>query len=296
MPRRLEPVDWPVPVALAKAVPALPTGAGYWFEPKYDGHRTVIWRTEDGVRLQSRSGRDVTPAWVDLARAGLQLDPGCVIDGEAVIWTDGALNFSAAQSRAKSSAARARLLAEQRPANFAAWDLIAHPTLGDIRRRPYVERRRLLLEVLAHVGPPLQATPATDSRETALIWYQQLRAQNIEGIVAKRGNSLYPREEQRIWAKIRHTEPVDAEVLGYTGTPARPHALVVRLPDGRRALTQRLTLALLAPAAAHLVAAGPGRRARTGTGEAYTTTAGGLTVEVEAGTTRHAVVTVTRIR
>jgi ATP-dependent DNA ligase len=288
-------VDWPVPVALAKAAPALPTADGYWFEPKYDGHRTILWRTETGVRLQSRSGNDVTAAWPDLAQAGMALEPGCVVDGEAVIWTGYGLDFSATQSRAKSSPARARTLATLHPASFAVWDLLNHPALGDIRRLPYTERRRLLLDVIPNV-PPIQVTAATDSRETALIWYRDLRALNIEGIMAKRGNGTYPREAKRIWAKVRHAETVDAEVIGYTGTPARPHALVVRLPDGRRALTQRIAPALRASAAPYLTASGPGERARTDRREAYTTTAAGLTVEVEAGSTRHAVVRVTRLR
>jgi hypothetical protein len=40
----------------------------------------------------------------------------------------------------------------------------------------------------------------------------------------------------------------------------------------------------------------PGQRARTGDGEAYTTVGGALVVEVLAGTTRHATVSVTRVR
>ncbi|GGO58893.1 hypothetical protein [Streptomyces lasiicapitis] len=93
-----------------------------------------------------------------------------------------------------------------------------------------------------------------------------------------------------------HSETVDADVVGYTGTPQNPRVLAVRLPDGRRVMSQRLTPVLSAQARAHLKQSGPGRHARTDTGERYTTTAAGLVVEVEAGTTRHAVVTVSRVR
>jgi ATP-dependent DNA ligase len=41
----------------------------------------VLWRTEDGVRLQSRTGRDVTALWMDLAVAAMRLPPGVVLDG-----------------------------------------------------------------------------------------------------------------------------------------------------------------------------------------------------------------------
>ncbi|MEU1035767.1 hypothetical protein ABZ402_45265 [Streptomyces mirabilis] len=87
-------MDWPVSVALAQSVPELPTGADWSYEVKLDGHRMIMWRTDDGVRLQARSGRDVTAVWGDLALASHHLPAGTVLDGEAVITTeDGRISF-----------------------------------------------------------------------------------------------------------------------------------------------------------------------------------------------------------
>ncbi|MFF8533018.1 hypothetical protein ACN6K9_001000 [Streptomyces sp. SAS_267] len=101
---------------------------------------------------------------------------------------------------------------------------------------------------------------------------------------------------RRIRQKIQHAETVDAEVVGHTGPGSRPRAAVVELPDGRRSLSQALTPPLAATVSAHVSATGPGRRTRTRATGSHTTVAPGLTVEVLAGTTRHAVVTVTRVR
>ncbi|GGV97294.1 hypothetical protein GCM10015535_68430 [Streptomyces gelaticus] len=103
-------------VALAQAVPVLPEGPGWWYEPKLDGHRTVLRRTDETVVLYARSGRVVPQHWMDLAVAGMELRPGTVLDGGAVIWRDGRLDFAAAQSRAASSTTRARALAARYPA------------------------------------------------------------------------------------------------------------------------------------------------------------------------------------
>ncbi|SFH05356.1 ATP-dependent DNA ligase [Streptomyces mirabilis] len=121
-------MDWPVSVALAQSVPALPTGTDWSYEMKLDGHRMIMWRTDDGVRLQARSGRDVTAVWGDLALAGHHLPAGTILDGEAVITTeDGRISFEAAQARAASSPARAHRLAAQRPAHYIAFDaLLSH--------------------------------------------------------------------------------------------------------------------------------------------------------------------------
>lgn len=284
-----------MPVALSQSVARLPDGPGWWYEPKFDGHRIVLWRDPDAVRLHTRSGRDVTDVWPDLAAAGMeQLPQGTVLDGEAVIWVGGRLSFSAVQSRAASAPTRARVLAVERPATYAVWDVLQHAELGDVRPWPYVERRRLLLEVLAAARPPIQPVPATDDLTVAAEWYTSLQAQGIEGIVAKPARSAY--RPARIWRKVRHAETVDVPVVGYTGAAARPRHLAVRLPDGRTALTQRLTGALAAAAAAHLAAAAPGPRARTAAGEPYTATDAELVVEVLAGTTRHATVAATRVR
>lgn len=245
--------------------------------------------------MQARSGRDVTSVWMDLALAAVRtLPPGTVFDGEAVIYRDGRVDFGAAQSRAASALPRARDLADRCPATFAAWDLLQHPTQGDVRSRTYSERRALLLDVLADVPPPLQAVPATDDPTVAQVWYDTLQEQGIEGIVAKRASSTY--RAGRIWQKVRHAETVDAEVVGHTGPGARPRAVVVELADGRRFLSRALTAPLAAAVSAHVAVTGPGRRARSRATGSYTTVAPGLTVEVLAGTTRHVVVTVTRVR
>ncbi|OQQ12942.1 DNA ligase [Streptomyces sp. M41(2017)] len=288
-------MDFPVDVALAEAVPRLPTGDGWWYEVKFDGHRAVIWREAETVRAQARSGRDVTRAWMDLAVAALHtLRPGTVLDGEAVIYKGGRVDFSAAQSRAASSPSRARQLAAEWPATFAAWDILRHPDHGDVRGRPYTERRGLLLDLLEDVPPPIQVVPATDDPTVAQAWYETLHDVGIEGIVAKRAGSPY--RAGRIWQKIRHADTVDARVIGHTGPAARPRALVVELPDTRHRLSQALTAPLAAAVAAHIATSGPGRRNRTRDLGSYTTVAPGLTVEVLAGTTRHGVVTVTRVR
>lgn len=259
----------------------------------FDGHRAVLVRDSDGVRLFSRSGRDITSVWLDVAVAGMELRPGTTLDGELVIWRGGALDWSAVQSRAASTPSRAHALSAELPASYPVWDCLSHSDYGDLRGRPYVVRRGLLLDALGDMGPPIQAVPATDNIETARDWYESLRPLNIEGLVAKQGGSVY--RPSRIWIKVRHSDPLDTVVVGYTGPRSRPRALVVELPGGRRALSQRLTTPLAADAAALLVDDEPRHLEATRDGTRYVA-AGGARTEVLAGSTRHQVVTVTRVR
>ncbi|MFD9658171.1 ATP-dependent DNA ligase [Streptomyces mirabilis] len=142
-------MDWPVSVALAQSVPELPTGTDWSYEVKLDGHRMIMWRTGDGVRLQARSGRDVTAVWGDLALAGHHLPAGTVLDGEAVITTeDGQVSFEAAQARAASSPVRARRLASQRPAHY----------ITGVRTGSWVDTRRVIGRS-QQVGDPRSRRP-----------------------------------------------------------------------------------------------------------------------------------------
>jgi hypothetical protein len=83
-------------------------------------------------------------------------------------------------------------------------------------------------------------------------------------------------------------------VVGFTGSVRHPKSLAVRLPDGRVALSQRLTTALSSVVAPRLVP--QAGRAVTKAGDSYTPAGGNAVVEVMAGATRHAVVTVVRLR
>lgn len=291
-------MDVPIKVALASVAPKLPDGPGWWFEPKFDGHRTVLHRTEETVILYARSGRVVTQHWMDLAVAAMALSPGTVLDGEAVVWREGRIDFGAAQSRTASSVARARALAIKHPASYAVWDILHHPdpAVGDCRARPYTERRALLLEALAGVGPPIQPVPATDDRETALHWYEALQDQGIEGIVAKRGEGRYP-SGRRGWTKIRYADTQDALVVGFTGPHLRPYHLALLVGDegGPVRVSARLESVLASRIGSALIGAfvtGEGRA----DGEPYRRVDSDLVVEVIAGSGRHGTLTVVRMR
>nr|WP_202461990.1 DNA ligase [Streptomyces sp. SID8374] len=295
-PAHDQAVEYPVKPALAQAVPVIPDGPGWWYEPKFDGHRTILRRTEEAVILYARSGRDITTHWMDLAVAGMQLPPGTTLDGEAVIWQDGKIDFGAAQSRAASSVTRAYKLAAQHPASYLAWDVLEHPDQGQVTSLPYTERRQLLVDLLHDIQPPIQAVPATDDRDVAVAWYDGLQEQGIEGIVAKKGTASYPLG-QRGWLKIRHADTEDALVVGYLGPRRRPHRLALAIGDegGPIRLSARLD-PVLAGRIGEALTAAEVIGERRADGETYTWVDSDVTVEVLAGSGRHGTLTVTRMR
>ncbi|MFE9844449.1 ATP-dependent DNA ligase [Streptomyces goshikiensis] len=297
-------------VALAEAVTTLPRAPGLAYEPKFDGHRLVVVRTVEDVVLQARSGRDVTAAFPDLAAAARQLPAGTVLDGEVVVWHEGRTDFALVQRRAAATAARAAVLAQSLPASYAAFDVLELAGL-DLRARPYERRRALLVDLLLPLGPPLQPVPMTTDPELAATWYETLPASGIEGLVVKRLDQPYP-AGRRGWRKLRHTNVRDAAVVGYTGSPRRPVALVLVLPVGDETplVSSPLTPALRAEVAAAVAQASgpaPGGEGASGAAGATVTAIGlgevpfrpldpPLTAEVRHASARHPPPEVLRLR
>lgn len=226
----------PVSLALAKAVERIPeAGAlpgGCLYEPKWDGFRALILIGDDRVSMWSRQGKDLTRYFPDLVAAAVeQIPPGCVVDGEALIWADDRLDFNSLQQRMTTSKQALDALVRERPASFAAFDLLA--VAGhDIRGVPLSDRRALLEELADKWSPPLNLSPATMDRDVAVKWFEDLAAAGIEGLVIKGAGQRYAPE--RIWLKVKHRDVLDVVCAAVIGSRAQPTAVVAGLPFGDR--------------------------------------------------------------
>jgi len=221
----------PVAPMLAKSVRSLPTVAGhhdgppYYYEPKWDGFRCIVFRDGDEVELGSRNERPLTryfPEVVAAVRA--QLPSRCVLDGEIVIARDGRLDFDALLSRIHPAASRINLLAEQTPASFVAFDALA---LGDdgLFDVPFAHRRELLERALAGAGPPVHLTAVTSDPRVAERWFHTFEGAGLDGVVAKAADLPY-RPDQRLMLKVKHERTADCVLAGFrwhkTSTPEAP--------------------------------------------------------------------------
>src|SRR5262245_49761769 len=170
----------PIEPMLSAAAEALPGGAGWQFEPKWDGFRTLVFKDGDECLLQSRDSKPMNRYFPELeAPMRAQLPPRCVLDGEIVIAGPKGLDFDALLIRIHPAASRVALLATQTPASFVAWDLLALDD-EDLRGIPFAARRARLEEALARVQPPLHVTPATRDRTVAEDWFQRFEGAGFD--------------------------------------------------------------------------------------------------------------------
>ena len=228
------PFSPPIAPMLSSAANALPNGDGWLFEPKWDGFRTLVWRDGDEIVLQSRDERPMNRYFPELvAPLAAALPERCVLDGEIVIVGDGGLDFEALLLRIHPAESRVKLLAEQTPSSFVAWDLLA---LGDtdLREKPLETRRERLEQVLTRAAKPVHLSPATRDRALAEDWFRRFEGAGLDGVMAKRLDAPY-RPGERTMIKVKHARTADCVVAGFrwhkTGAGTKIGSLLLGLYD-----------------------------------------------------------------
>jgi ATP-dependent DNA ligase len=198
---------------LAKLADDLPIG-DFLYEPKWDGFRAIVFRSADGLYIQSRDLRPLDRYFPELHEALLERMPAnTVLDGEIVIATAQGLNFDALQLRLHPAASRVEKLAKLTPSSFVAFDLLAIAE-RNLMPASQAARRAALEELLAAVRPPLYLTPATRDRALALDWLTRFEGAGLDGVVAKLAAGTYS-PGKRAMIKVKHARTADCVVAGF---------------------------------------------------------------------------------
>lgn len=190
--------------------------AGWAYEMKWDGLRALAFAQDGSTRLTSRTARDISHAYPELA--GLAAATGAsqaVLDGEIVAFGDGGWpDFEALQQRMNiGSVAQARVLASHVPVSYLAFDLL-WLNGGSLLDQPYAKRRELL-DSLGLQSGNWQVPPSFTGESGADI--QAVSRQNhLEGIMAKRVQSRYePGRRSPAWRKIKNVRRQEVVVGGW---------------------------------------------------------------------------------
>ena len=170
----------------------LPEGDGWLYEVKFDGYRALAIKSGGQVGLRSRNDKDFTKRYPAVVAALRALPDETVIDGEVVaLDATGKPVFSLLQDGGSN-------------VHYYVFDV---QMLGgrDVTGEPLLKRRNLLeREVLPKLSEPIRCSPVLEASLSDLI--ESIRAQGLEGLVAKRANSRYePGQRSGAWMKMRST-------------------------------------------------------------------------------------------
>lgn len=207
MPDRLEPM-------LAEIVPDPFDSDAHLFEVKWDGLRVLAFIQDGRCVLRSRTGRDITPAFPELAGLAAQVNArAAILDGEIVAFTpEGRPSFGLVQPRLGLTRAP-RESGTLAPISYQVFDL---PWLDDasLMEEPLATRRTRLDAVL-DAGD--YAQPTDFLLETGKEYFRLIEQLGLEGMMAKAIASPYrPGRRGRDWVKIKVNRHGLFAVVGFT--------------------------------------------------------------------------------
>jgi len=190
---------------LATLVEDIPRGPGWLFEVKWDGYRALGYVRGGEVKLVSRNANDLTGRFANVAKelAKAVKSPDCVVDGEiCALDEDGRPSFSAMQQAKPET-----------PIVYEVFDLLeldGEPLVS----LPFVERRKRLERLLDRRNRTVRLSETFEDGEALLA---AAREQRLEGIVAKKADSVYAEGRRtRDWLKIKPTGRQEFIICGYT--------------------------------------------------------------------------------
>ena len=207
----------------------VPDGEAWTVEVKWDGCRAQLRYDGRAVSLRTRSGRECSEDFPELALiAGVLAKRQVTLDGELVcLRGDGRPDFARLRQRLSG---RAR---SPQPVTLQVFDVL-HLDGRSTRALPYRERRAIL-EELALDGPAWR-NPASVVVEQAEDFVTRIGELGLEGVVAKRLNSTYlAGRRSRAWIKHKLRREEHLAVTGLRRSrDGRAEAVFVarRLSDG----------------------------------------------------------------
>jgi bifunctional non-homologous end joining protein LigD len=200
----------------------LPESADFQYELKFDGYRALAIKSGGKVQLRSRNDNDFNARYPAIVKALAPLQDEIVIDGEVVaLGPAGKPSFNLLQNHGSSGA----------PLHFFIFDLLVLKG-KDVMNKSLTERRELLEKhIFPKMQEPIRYSPVLEAGLKDLI--QSVKAQGLEGLVAKRRDSKYePGLRSGAWLKMRVNQGQELVIGGYTPSPKNFDALVIGYYDG----------------------------------------------------------------
>lgn len=183
------------------------------YELKLDGCRCVAYLENEKVTLRNKRNMELLPRFPELDRIHRQVNKRCILDGELVVQVNGKPDFYELQKRTlMSDQFKIELGAARLPASFIAYDClqVSNQVLLDA---PLMERKGILADLIEEND---RFAVSRFIPEKGIALFQMTAAQEVEGVVAKRKDSLYHMGKRtKDWVKFKRMADEDFVICGY---------------------------------------------------------------------------------
>lgn len=186
----------------------------FLYELKLDGERCIAYLDKDRTILKNKRNVLMLPKVLELSEIHRNVNVRCILDGELAVIKDGKPDFFEIQKRSMmSNPVKIDMAAKKYPACFTAFDILYYDD-HQVMDLPLTERKELLQKAVQSENSRFAVSRYIE--KNGISFYNLAEQQELEGIVAKRKDSIYYLDRRtKDWIKIKYLQDDDFVVLGY---------------------------------------------------------------------------------
>lgn len=185
----------------------------YIYEIKWDGIRCVSYLDESTTDMRNKRNKLMIPIFPELEDLYKQVKVKCILDHELLVLKNGVPDFYEVQKRAlMTNPFKIKLSSEKYPASIIAYDILYYKD-KDITDLPITERKKYLQDVVIE-NKLISVSMYIENN--GIMLFNLVKDKGLEGIVAKRKNSLYWQgKKSKDWIKCKVMSTEDCIICGY---------------------------------------------------------------------------------
>jgi len=187
----------------------------YIYEIKFDGLRALIYINDGEIIIKSRRNIILNNIYPELLEIKNICKDRCIFDGEIVLLQDGKPSFSKLQERARlKNKNRIDYMIKNYPVTFVCFDILYKNK--DLTNTPLIDRKK----ILAKIKDTDYFIKTKYYEEIGKDLFEFVKKENLEGIIAKKKNSLYIYNKRvKDWIKIKNFKIETFYICGYIDVP-----------------------------------------------------------------------------
>ena len=202
----------------------------YIYEIKWDGIRCVSYLDGSTADMRNKRNKLMIPIFPELENIYKQVKVKCILDHELLVLKNGAPDFYEVQKRAlMTNPFKIKLSSEKYPASIIAYDILYYKD-RDITGLPIIERKKYLQDIVIENN---LISVSMYIENNGIMLFDLVKEKGLEGIVAKRKNSLYWQgKKSKDWIKCKVMSTEDCIICGYILKANNMTSIVLGQYDG----------------------------------------------------------------
>jgi bifunctional non-homologous end joining protein LigD len=196
----------------------------YIYEIKWDGIRCISF-LDESTDMRNKRNKLMIPLFPELTNLHKHVKVRCILDHELIVMKNGLPDFYEVQKRAlMSNPFKIKLASDRFPASIIAYDILYYKD-KDLSSLPLMERKKYLADVVIE-NKLIAVSRYIENNGVKL--YELAKEKGLEGIVAKKKDSLYWQGKRtKDWIKCKVMSTDDCVVCGYLQKESNMTSLIL---------------------------------------------------------------------